>query len=155
MLFEKCFDGSKNSKALSFKPATMYTSIEHKWGLEALKHLLNARAESEMPPTYLSLSLTGWTLTNNVFFRIKGLKRSNAVLWKLVIVLLMLFYTLVKWKKTLCKSWKKFFSQAHYLAGKKHDVCLFVCLGLGQRQSCRLFMVFWTMLRQHQAVARI
>lgn len=45
----------------------LYTNIEHTQGLAALTHFLSRRSESEMPPTDFLLSLTKWTLNNNIF----------------------------------------------------------------------------------------
>lgn len=45
----------------------LYTNIEHQQGLEALTYFLKLRPASEMPPTDFLLSLTEWTLTNNIF----------------------------------------------------------------------------------------
>lgn len=37
---------------------SLYTTIEHKQGLAALRHFLRARPESEMPPNEFLLTLT-------------------------------------------------------------------------------------------------
>ena len=45
----------------------LYTNIDHEEGLNALSHYLNTRPASSTPPTEFLLTLTKWTLENNVF----------------------------------------------------------------------------------------
>lgn len=46
--------------------ASLYTNIDHQGGLVALQHYLSYRSDS-LPPNQFLLSLTEWTLHNNVF----------------------------------------------------------------------------------------
>lgn len=46
--------------------ASLYTNIDHQEGLEALQHYLSLRSDTT-PPNEFLLSLTKWTLHNNVF----------------------------------------------------------------------------------------
>lgn len=43
------------------------TNIPHQEGLEALNYFLQQRAEEELPPRDFIVTLTEWTLKNNVF----------------------------------------------------------------------------------------
>lgn len=53
--------------SVSWDIEPLYTNIEHVEGLEALKHYLQQRPEHSMPRSDFIVSLTEWTLKNNVF----------------------------------------------------------------------------------------
>ncbi|XP_023143528.3 uncharacterized protein LOC129347227 isoform X2 [Amphiprion ocellaris] len=46
---------------------SLYSNIDHQEGLEALEHFLQKRSNTETPPTQFVVSLTQWSLNNNIF----------------------------------------------------------------------------------------